>query len=252
MQHRTIPPFNMAHTAGPLRWARFADGDQPTPGAPAGGDPAPTPGPDPQQGGQSPDPTPGATAQPGAAPDGSGAPAGDTLPDDPVKLQAMIRDLRRENGRDRTARQQQVAAEAAEKAAADLRAQFAQALGLAKGEAGADEPPTVEALTAQLEEQKAAAAAAAQRLAVYRGSQGLADPDALLDSKAFTDHMADVDVTKPEAVKAAVTEWVNAHPRFATDAQAATASGLTPPSGSGEHNLRTNTLAGAIAAHYGK
>lgn len=56
--------------------------------------------------------------------------------------------------------------------------------------------------------------------AVLRAGNGIADVDALLDSRAFTDSLRDIDSSDRDAVKAHITEYVTAHPRFAVASQA--------------------------------
>lgn len=56
--------------------------------------------------------------------------------------------------------------------------------------------------------------------AVLRAGNGIADVDALLDSRAFTDSLRDIDSSDRDAVKAHITEYVTAHPRFAVTPQA--------------------------------
>ncbi|MDN6566759.1 MAG: hypothetical protein L0K65_06880, partial [Actinomyces sp.] len=91
MHRTTIPPFNIAHTSGPLRWARFiAAAGAPTGGA---GDPAG----DAPKGGEQPDPTQSTTTAGKAADSPAGPAAGDDdLPDDPEKLKALLKQARSE------------------------------------------------------------------------------------------------------------------------------------------------------------
>lgn len=56
--------------------------------------------------------------------------------------------------------------------------------------------------------------------AVLRAGNGIADVDALLDSRSFTDSLRDIDSSDRDAVKAHITEYVTAHPRFAVTPQA--------------------------------
>lgn len=51
--------------------------------------------------------------------------------------------------------------------------------------------------------------------AVLRAGHGIADVDALLDSRNFTDSLRDIDSSDRDAVKAHITEYVAANPRFA-------------------------------------
>ena len=52
-------------------------------------------------------------------------------------------------------------------------------------------------------------------LAVVRTAAGVADVDALLDSRGFLATLESIDPSDRDAVKAHVTEYVTAHPRFA-------------------------------------
>lgn len=56
--------------------------------------------------------------------------------------------------------------------------------------------------------------------AVLRAGNGIADVDALLDSRSFTDSLRDIDSSDRDAVKAHITEYVTANPRFAVATQA--------------------------------
>lgn len=56
--------------------------------------------------------------------------------------------------------------------------------------------------------------------AVLRAGNGIADVDALLDSRKFTDSLRDIDSSDRDAVKAHITEYVTANPRFAVASQA--------------------------------
>lgn len=56
--------------------------------------------------------------------------------------------------------------------------------------------------------------------AVLRAGHGIADVDALLDSRKFTDSLRDINSSDRDAVKAHITEYVTANPRFAVTTQA--------------------------------
>lgn len=221
MRNTTIPPFNLAHTSGPLRWARFADAD----GAPAAsaGEPA---GDDPK-GAEQPDPTQGADAGGKAADDPADPAAGDDdLPDDPEKLKALLKKARADAGKSRV----NAKTKAAEDAKASLVQELGKALGLIKDE---KDNPTADQLTQQLTAQQEAAKAAQTQLAVYRASGKLADPDMLLDSSSFLASLKDVDITDTKAVQGAVKAFVTDHPKFAPT-QVAGASTVEHPGGTGE------------------
>lgn len=141
--------------------------------------------------------------------------------------------LRQENGKDRTNAKQAAADEA--------RQALAQEIGKALGLVATDDaPPTPEALTAQVteattarEQAEADARAARVELAVFRAAADhRADAQALLDSRTFTDSLADVDPTDSEAVTNAIKTFVSKHPRFLT--QAVGASSADHAGGSGE------------------
>lgn len=74
----------------------------------------------------------------------------------------------------------------------------------------------------KLDPDKLATDLAAQRAenAVLRAGNGIADVDALLDSRAFTDSLRDINSSDRDAVKAHITEYVTANPRFAVATQA--------------------------------
>ncbi|HEX7349596.1 hypothetical protein [Brachybacterium sp.] len=58
-------------------------------------------------------------------------------------------------------------------------------------------------------------------LAVLRAGNGIADVDALLDSRAFTNTLGTIDPSDRDAVKAHIAEYVTANPRFAVATQKA-------------------------------
>ncbi len=221
MRNTTIPPFNLAHTSGPLRWARFADAD----GAPAAG--AGDPAGDDSKGAAQSDPTQGADTTGKAADDPADPAAGDDdLPDDPEKLKALLKKARADAGKSRV----NAKTKAAEDAQAAMVQQIGKALGLIKDE---KDKPTADQLTEQLTAQQEAAKAAQTQLAVYRASGKLADPDMLLDSSSFLASLKDVDITDTKAVQGAVKAFVTDHPKFAPT-QVAGASTVEHPGGTGE------------------
>lgn len=57
-------------------------------------------------------------------------------------------------------------------------------------------------------------------LAVLRAGNGIADVDALLDSRAFTNTLGNIDPSDRDAVKAHITEYVKQNPRFSLTPQA--------------------------------
>lgn len=166
----------------------------------------------------------------------------DGLPTDPEQLQQMVRALRKENAKDRTAAKQK----AADDAQASLVQQIGKALGLIKDE---DDTPTPDDLTRQLAAEQDAKRSAQAALAVYRAAQGIADPDMLTDSTRFHKALADVDITDQQAVTDAVKAFVKDHPQYAgTRApQAGGANTIDHPAGSGETTPQSTSLNQAVA-----
>ena len=88
---------------------------------------------------------------------------------------------------------------------------LAQALGL-----GQQADVTPEELAEQLTSAQSEAAQARAELAVFRSVPDGVDAQALLDSRAFSQTLAKVDATDPAAIAGAVTQFVEANPRFKT------------------------------------
>ena len=104
-------------------------------------------------------------------------------------MQAEIAKLRREAAAARTKSRDEARAEAAEAAKADLLATLTKALGGA-----GDEPPSEEAVAAQLTAARQAQRTAAVELAVYRGAdQHGGNPAALTDSRTFLAEVSTLD-----------------------------------------------------------
>lgn len=166
----------------------------------------------------------------------------DGLPTDPEQLQNMVRALRKENAKDRTAAKQK----AADDAQASLVQQIGKALGLIKDD---DDTPTPDDLTRQLADEQEAKRSAQTALAVYRAAQGIADPDMLTDSTRFHKTLAGVDITDQQAVTDAVKAFIKDHPQYAgTRApQAGGANTLDHPAGSGETTPQSTSLNQAVA-----
>lgn len=166
----------------------------------------------------------------------------DGLPTDPEQLQNMVRALRKENAKDRTAAKQK----AADDAQASLVQQIGKALGLIKDD---DDTPTPDDLTRQLAAEQDAKRSAQTALAVYRAAQGIADPDMLTDSARFHKALADVDITDQQAVTDAVKAFIKDHPQYAgTRApQAGGANTIDHPAGSGETTPQSTSLNQAVA-----
>nr|DAY45939.1 MAG TPA: hypothetical protein [Caudoviricetes sp.] len=166
----------------------------------------------------------------------------DGLPTDPEQLQNMVRALRKENAKDRTAAKQK----AADDAQASLVQQIGKALGLINDDA---DTPTPDDLTRQLTAEQEAKRTAQTALAVYRAAQGIADPDMLTDSARFHKALAHVDITDQKAVTDAVKAFIKDHPQYAgTRApQAGGANTLDHPAGSGETTPQSTSLNQAVA-----
>ena len=166
----------------------------------------------------------------------------DGLPSDPEQLRKMIKDLRKEAAKDRVAGKEK-AADEARRAVLD---EISKALGLSKS----DEAPelTVEQLTAELTESKAAEHASALELVVYKAAGDLADPARLLDSQSFHTALKDVDLADAEAVKNAITAFTKEHPHFAKTQAVAGASAIDKPAGSGAE--KPKNLQDAIALRF--
>ena len=166
----------------------------------------------------------------------------DGLPSDPEQLRKMIKDLRKEAAKDRVAGKEK-AADEARRAVLD---EISKALGLSKS----DEAPelTVEQLTADLTESKAAERASALELAVYKAAGDLADPARLLDSQSFHTALKDVDLADAEAVKNAIATFTKEHTHFAKTQAVSGASAIDKPAGSGAE--KPKNLQDAIALRF--
>lgn len=175
-------------------------------------------------------------------PDTKAEDATDGLPSDPEQLRKMVKDLRKEAAKDRVAGKEK-AADEARRAVLD---EISKALGLSKS----DEAPelTVEQLTAELTESKAAERASALELAVYKAAGDLADPERLLDSQSFHTALKDIDLTDAEAVKNAITAFTKEHTHFAKTQAVSGASAIDKPAGSGAE--KPKNLQDAIALRF--
>lgn len=169
--------------------------------------------------------------------------------------QKVIDDLRKENAKHRTDKQQ--SSTQAQAATQQLQAVM-KALGLNTD--GSDAPPDPEALAAQITEQQAinwetAAENAILRVAPTAG----ADADALLDSNAFLDSLGDLIALDPKSeefrkkLQAHITVWVDKHPKHKTAAAASTAtrSGGDHPGGTGTPSTRPTSLSQAVKKSLG-
>lgn len=161
----------------------------------------------------------------------AGAPAaGDGLPNDVDALKAMVADLRKENGKDRTT---------AKTAAADqARQELAQTIGKALGLVQDDTPPDPAQLATTAQEAVARANAAEVELAAYKaaGTHG-ANPVELLDRRSVTTQLDKLDPTADDfatQVDAIVKKAVTDNPQLLAQAPAAGASSTDRAGGTGE------------------
>jgi hypothetical protein len=146
--------------------------------------------------------------------------------DDPAAAKAEIERLRRENGAERVNAKQTAAEEERKRILALLDP--------------AAETPTVESLSAAIQERdqtltaaQADAQAAKLELAVYKAAPGAkADAAALLDSNSFREAVKGIDPTDSEAITAAITAATTTNPRLKAT-QAAAVGGADIAGGSG-------------------
>lgn len=142
--------------------------------------------------------------------------------------QKIITDLRKEAGDERVA--------------AKTLAAIQKALNPEAGDA----KPDAEQLTKDLAARDAAAKQALTELAVFRAaSKAGADPDALLDSRAFLAKIADIDPAKTADIQKAIEDAVKENPKLKL-VLAASKSGGDFTGGSGEQRNAPTTLEGAI------
>lgn len=130
----------------------------------------------------------------------------------------------------------QAAETTAQEAAAKLE-QVLTALGINTGEG---EQPDPEQLANDLKAKDA-------ELAVLRAGAGIADVDALLDSRAFTNTLGNLDPSDREAVKAHIQEYVTANPRFAVATQTHGARDAAAGSDSTTRSADINDMLRAVA-----
>lgn len=129
-------------------------------------------------------------------------PEGEENPDAAGSKAKVLDDLARER------RERQAAQALAQETAGKLDAVL-HALGLADKGTEVDPDQLANDLASQRAEN-----------AVLRAGNGIADVDALLDSRAFTDSLRDIDSSDRDAVKAHITEYVKQNPRFSSTPQA--------------------------------
>jgi hypothetical protein len=138
----------------------------------------------------------------------TGGDQGGTLDTLPPWAQKLVQDARK--GEERYRRQAREAQEA-QRRDTETRDAVLSALGLKPD--GADDPAKV---TEALSSAQAAQRQTAVELAVYRAAaQSGADPDALLDSRAFLTAVQDVDPGDRDAIADAIKAAVESNPRLA-------------------------------------
>lgn len=99
---------------------------------------------------------------------------------------------------------------------------------------------------------EAEARTTAVELAVFRAAaKAGADPDALLDSRAFLNALVDVDPKDTAAVTKAITDAVKANPKLSAATPMAGSSGPALPGGPGGAPKRPTSLTAAVGGHYG-
>ena len=182
------------------------------------------------------EPTAAAATPPVAEPTQPTPPAADPWAD-PAVARAEIEKLRRENASARTNAKQT----AADEARKELTQQIGKALGLLEDEVDPEK------LTAELTASQASAKQAQIELAVFRAAGDLADPQQLLDSRAFLEKVAAIDPTDSAALTAAITAAVEANPRLGK-ASAPPVPGMQPNPAQGASASAPLALGDQIAA----
>lgn len=142
----------------------------------------------------------------------------------PAPVAKVIRDARKDSASARTTAK----ATAAQDARNELVSQFAEVLGLAKGEG--ETPPDPKALTEHLQRAQSENVQTQLELRVYKAAGkvgiGAADVEKLLDSRAFSEEIDNLDVSNLAEFDAAVTELIKG--RMANQPQATVTTGRTP------------------------
>lgn len=156
---------------------------------------------------------------------------GDDISSFPEAAQAIIRDLRKENGNYRTAKKaaEETAAGAEDRAKQELVQELGKALGLIDSEDSGDKAPSAEELAQQITSEREAHQATKVELAVYRSaSKHEADPDALLDSRAFLEEAVKLDPSSDEfntKISDVIKSAVDKNPKLKLAGQAPGRSG---------------------------
>ncbi|GAA4059793.1 hypothetical protein [Actinomadura miaoliensis] len=188
-------------------------------------------------------------SDPGQGPDGTaagndGQPGADgDISSLPEWAQKAIRDARAEAAKSRTTAKQT----AAEQARQDLAQQIGKALGLVKdGDKAPDPAQLAQELAASQDEGRQARV----ELAVYKAAaKAGADPEALLDSRAFLAQIKDVDPGDAKKISDLIKKAVESNPKVRA-VQAPPASGA--PMGGQPPTSKPKSLEAAIAARYRK
>lgn len=135
----------------------------------------------------------------------------------PAPVAKVIRDARKDSASARTTAK----ATAAQDARNELVSQFAEVLGIGKGEG--ETPPDPKALTEHLQRAQSENVQTQLELRVYKAAGkvgvGAADVEKLLDSRAFSEEIDNLDVSNLAEFDAAVTELIKG--RMANQPQAA-------------------------------
>ncbi|MFE9340862.1 hypothetical protein [Streptomyces sp. NPDC007063] len=165
------------------------------------------------EGGQDPTTAPKPTP-PAAPPTGEGQQRSEDTAAQIARLETELADARKEAGKTRVTAKQKAADEARQELADKL-------LGILDP-SRAGQQATPEELTQQLSTAQEQARQTAVELAVYRTAREAGgDADALLDSRAFAEAVADLDPTDAAAVRTAVEAAVAANPKLAAAQQPA-------------------------------
>jgi hypothetical protein len=153
---------------------------------------------------------------------GSGQDAAATI----ARLEKQLADARAEAGKARITAKQNAADEAVKQLTQDI----GKALGLIKDDENADPAE----LTKKLTKAQQDARTTAVELAIYKGARGAGgDADALLDSRSFTDSLADIDPADGKAITEAIKAAVKDNAKLRAH-QGAGRSGADISGGSGD------------------
>ncbi|WGH93870.1 hypothetical protein QDX21_03465 [Auritidibacter ignavus] len=156
--------------------------------------------------------------------------------DNPDTAKAEIERLRRENARDRTTSRDNAAQQARE----EISQQIGKALGIIDDTDSAPDPAK---LTEQVEQARNRERQAIIELAVHRSAiKHGADPEALLDSRAFINKLGDLDPTGEnfaETIETTIADAVDNNPRLRSAGQVPNRSGGELNNGQKEAQKKT-------------